>query len=536
VIIRVIRITRLARMLRLLTIFQELYLMIAGMASTLRTIFWACIMLIAVLAVCALVAVEILKPVAAEIEENKGFGDCDRCGRAFESVTSSMITFFQTLIMGEGIDDVMVPMIEAKWYSAVFILAAVAMVYLGISNLILSVIVEKASEGRTQDAFYQSMVHKKLKADAKKVLMEFTSDADMDMSNTITLQELRNAYATQELFRDYFKNMDMDLPFLEYALRATDRKGRGEVSFEDFADAVIQMRNTEIGPVVSFLRFQVAEVLDEVSTLSDQIQGVGRDLSSHISQVGAKAAHSISAIPRPEAPQQQPGIASSFFGGSWFAAMGGASDDEDSYNNEYGYNRPYDPRQDMLDDHRRPDDLGEMLTRAYEEPLPLDLPHLNSAQKRFAELCERTEASLQRLESACHDAPLAPARKELFVCSARLMSNLSSAMPRLLDGGTAPLPPPPGYPPLPPVSASRAKSRKKRQEQANGGWDGPGSWDEAQESRSTRRHDQHEDSPEFSRSISSRLADLRAKNDLSNPSSGHKKDKKRKKGKGMVEV
>merc|ERR1740123_177133 len=116
-------------------------------------------------------------------------------------------------------------MIEAKWYSAVFILAAVAMVYLGISNLILSVIVEKASEGRTQDAFYQSMVHKKLKADAKKVLMEFTRDADVDMSNTITIQELRAAYSSQELFRNYFKNMDMDLPFLEYAFRAQDRTG-----------------------------------------------------------------------------------------------------------------------------------------------------------------------------------------------------------------------------------------------------------------------------------------------------------------------
>jgi len=48
VMIRAIRVLRLVRMLRLLTIFQELYLMISSMASTLRTIFWACIMLVAV--------------------------------------------------------------------------------------------------------------------------------------------------------------------------------------------------------------------------------------------------------------------------------------------------------------------------------------------------------------------------------------------------------------------------------------------------------------------------------------------------------
>jgi len=555
VIIRVIRITRLARMLRLLTMFQELYLMMSGMASTLRTIFWAVIMLIAVLSVCALVAVELLKPTAEDITASGGFGDCQRCTRAFESVSASMITFFQTLIMGEGIDDVIVPMIEANWYSAFFILSVVAMVYLGISNLILSVIVEKASEARSQDAFYQNMVHKKLKADAKKVLMEFTRDADMDMSNTITLNELRTAYTGQENFRTYFKNMDMDLPFLEYAFRAQDRKGRGECSFEDFAEAVIQMRNAEVGPVVSFIRFQVAEVLDEVATLSDQIQGVGKDLSRTISQVGAKAAHTISTIPRPQEAPQGPGIAATLFGASWWSTSMGSDEEDGGYYDRVGHEHNYAKHQDMYDDNgirMAEDDLGELLKRAYDEPLPLDLPNLNSAQQRFAELCERTESQLNRLETLCHDEPLAPARKELFVCSARLLTNLSAAMPRLLDGASAPLPPPPGYPALPPPSASRQKIRKKRQDEASeAGWDGPGSWEEDLQNReqkqrsmaedSRRRHHGHHDDDRESHvpplnNYSSKLADLRAKNDLSPPPSPKRKEKKRKKGKGVVEV
>merc|ERR1719468_1431184 len=354
----------------------------------------------------------------------------------------------------------------------------------------------------------------------------------------------------------------MDLPFLEYAFRSQDRRGNGECSFEDFADAVIQMRNTEVGPVVSFLRLQMAEVLDEVSTLSDQIQAVGRDISSHISQVGEQAAHKISTIPRHAPPQQPPpDNATTLFGGSWWTTLGAGDHDEGDFDyfdqgNPNNHRAPYLPQQvNMFDDehspHKNQSDLGVMLQRAYNEPFPLDLPNLNDAQHRFAELCERTETQLLRLESLCHDRPLAPARKELFVCGTRLLTNLSSVMPRLLDGSTAPLPPPPGYPPLPPPSASRQQLRQKRQQQARVGWDGSdaGSPGSRKQHRSKDRetgkskHDNHDEdgwdsSPQDFTLVSTeplpplpaRLAELRAKNDLPPSSNGRDKNKKQKKG------
>merc|ERR1719468_1266435 len=153
----------------------------------------------------------------------------------------------------------------------------------------------------------------------------------------------------------------MDLPFLEYAFRSQDRRGNGECSFEDFADAVIQMRNTEVGPVVSFLRLQMAEVLDEVSTLSDQIQAVGRDISSHISQVGEQAAHKISTIPRHAPPQQPPpDIATTLFGGSWWTTLGAGDHDEGDFDyfdqgNPNNHRAPYLPQQvNMFDDDHSP--------------------------------------------------------------------------------------------------------------------------------------------------------------------------------------
>merc|ERR1712032_1546887 len=111
------------------------------MASMFRTIFWAVMVLICAMALFSLLAVDILRPLVIDMAEEDQLKGCERCAIAFDSVNSSMITFFQLLVMGEGIDYFMVPMMEYHWSAAVFLLVATAVVYLGISNLILSVIV-----------------------------------------------------------------------------------------------------------------------------------------------------------------------------------------------------------------------------------------------------------------------------------------------------------------------------------------------------------------------------------------------------------
>merc|ERR1719510_57551 len=110
------------------------------MASTMCTIFWAMLLLAVVLIVCSFLAVQILHPVMKDLtwEGNPDFDDCPRCERAFISIQASMITFFQTLIMGDGIGDIFIPLMEADFVGGLLVLIFVSVVYLGFSNLILS--------------------------------------------------------------------------------------------------------------------------------------------------------------------------------------------------------------------------------------------------------------------------------------------------------------------------------------------------------------------------------------------------------------
>jgi len=258
------------------------------MASTLRTIFWGCIILVMVLAVSSVLAADFLRPKVKKMHEEGTFKeDCTRCVVAFDSVPQSMITFFQTLVMGDGIDVLMIPLIEEDWVAAAFLLILVATVYLGFSNLLLSVIVDKANEARTSDTFLQSLLHKKSRNMARQELMEMWRKSDADGDGIVTLEELRTTYDQQEEFRRYFRQMDIDLDFLEMAFEAAKNDDE-ECEFEDLANTVVHMKNTDIGPVVSVVKFQMTKVMKEMSSLSTQMKTLQADLQDQAEMTNDK--------------------------------------------------------------------------------------------------------------------------------------------------------------------------------------------------------------------------------------------------------
>jgi len=269
--------------------------MVSAMASMFRTVFWAVMLLIAAMAIFSLLAVDVLRPVVVQMAEEQLLKDCDRCAIAFDSVNASMITLFQLLVMGEGIDYFMVPMMEYHWSAAVFLLIATAVVYLGISNLILSVIVDKANEARCTDSLYQAMSNKRMRNVAKKELVQMWRDADVDMDGTVTLEELQFTFDHVKKFRAYFSNMDIDLPFLEYAFAAID-DGSGECAYEELADAVVRMKNTDTGPVVSLVKLQMQQVLNGMDGISKEILSLKKDFRKNTEQTKSQLQRSTTAM------------------------------------------------------------------------------------------------------------------------------------------------------------------------------------------------------------------------------------------------
>jgi len=96
-ILRLLRLCRLPRLMRATTFLagvKELRRLVQMMMTCAKTLFWSFLMCFLVMSIWGVMAVELVHPVAQELAEKGTWGDCERCGRAFESVLAANLTFF----------------------------------------------------------------------------------------------------------------------------------------------------------------------------------------------------------------------------------------------------------------------------------------------------------------------------------------------------------------------------------------------------------------------------------------------------------
>merc|ERR1719197_293668 len=95
-----------------------------------------------------------LHPVMSDVAAQQGaepWKHCSRCERAFASVMSANLTFFQTIIAGDSWGRVAIPVVEEYPLAAIIFIGSLFSVVVGIMNLIVAVLVDTASEAREKD-------------------------------------------------------------------------------------------------------------------------------------------------------------------------------------------------------------------------------------------------------------------------------------------------------------------------------------------------------------------------------------------------
>merc|ERR1711904_710832 len=75
-ILRSMRMLRLLRAARVIISFKELYSLIVGMSSCLRTLVWAAALVFLMLTMWSIIAVEFLHPYVSDLARNGLYDDC----------------------------------------------------------------------------------------------------------------------------------------------------------------------------------------------------------------------------------------------------------------------------------------------------------------------------------------------------------------------------------------------------------------------------------------------------------------------------
>lgn len=274
-VIRVFRLARLARTLRILKEFRELYIILHSMIGALKAIFWACILLSLALTIISIVFVEVIHPLNLQLTIEGVYDDCERCPRAYESVFAACHTLFTTIVTGDSWGQYAYPLIERWPWTAVLFCVALMTVGLGLLNLVLTVIVDRANDARAENEAELKAARSEEQLLAKSHLDHVCSQMDTDGDGLLTLEEILEGAESNPEFIQTLKVLEVKRAEMATVFAMLDEDRSGTVTYEEFTDNLHRMKTQDDHAMLVFLKHHLNQVKYE---LADNFDEVGKTL------------------------------------------------------------------------------------------------------------------------------------------------------------------------------------------------------------------------------------------------------------------
>lgn len=267
-VLRILRVVRLVRVIRAFSSFRELWLMLHGIAAAMKAMIWACVLIAVVLVIWSIVSVEVINrlhkqspSLIAKYEDN----ECGRCEKAFSSIPQAILTWFIMVFAGDLWNDLAVPLMEEYPWTGIIFLSAFVSVNLGMLNLILTVIVDRASEARADDE-QQKVLDKKNEFErAKHRLLKLCEAMDSDESGELTLEEIEEGFEVNPEFAAVLQVMDVERDDLKTVFGILDEDKSGAVTYSEFVDQIHKMKSQESHTLLIFIKHYITDVRVKVS-------------------------------------------------------------------------------------------------------------------------------------------------------------------------------------------------------------------------------------------------------------------------------
>lgn len=263
--LNMLRLSRLVRVVRAARVFisvPELYLLISGLYSSIKAIVFGSLMLATVISFWAVISVELFHPEIAGLK----FDNCDRCANGFQSVFQAGLTLFQQIVAGDSWGQISIPLIDVAPWTAPFLFFIMMTVSLGVMNLILAVIVERAAEARANDQERKQKQKEEERARNMVGLATLCASMDMDGSGSLSLEEMLEGFETSEDFQKLMHCMDIQRDDVETIFNVLDEDRSGEVSYLEFCKHLGSFFERDpkiIGSVVKYSMMEIKQVVKE---------------------------------------------------------------------------------------------------------------------------------------------------------------------------------------------------------------------------------------------------------------------------------
>eukprot|EP00928_Gymnodinium_smaydae_P099404 TRINITY_DN9470_c0_g1_i1.p1 TRINITY_DN9470_c0_g1~~TRINITY_DN9470_c0_g1_i1.p1 ORF type:complete len:635 (-),score=110.76 TRINITY_DN9470_c0_g1_i1:237-2141(-) len=273
-VLRIFRIGRVLRVVRVMKNFRELYAMLHGFVSAIKGIVWATVLIFIVLLFYGILAVELLHPINKQVAASGRYEDCDRCGRAFESVFQSVLTFVQQIIAGDSWGVVTLPIIEQEPWTVVLFIAVLVSIDMGLMNFVMTVIIDQGNAARENDLAERAKEKVKSMKKAKAKLLHLCKEMDEDMTGSLTVDELMHGYDNNEVFCNTIKVMDASREDLPTIFEILDSDRSGDVDYNEFVEQLYRIKQQDAHTMLCFVKCYLSDLREEVRQCSTDITSI----------------------------------------------------------------------------------------------------------------------------------------------------------------------------------------------------------------------------------------------------------------------
>mmetsp|Transcript_48958 Transcript_48958/g.141852 ORF Transcript_48958/g.141852 Transcript_48958/m.141852 type:complete len:600 (-) Transcript_48958:62-1861(-) len=271
-VVRLFRMLRILRLLRLLRHSQKLVLLVHALWGALRALFWAMVLVVAVLYVFALVLTR-LTLTDPYLRENP------KVVRWFGTMPRSLFTLFQLMTL-EGWPDIARETLDSSPWLTIFYVAFILLTNITLLNTVAGVLVENVLKTSRMDEARQATLQEQKMDMEREAVGEELENLDLNANGLLDLNELTAASADSEEAPHLAKFLDLGGISPEEAeelFRIVDITDEGTITYTDFVEAARRAR----GPIkskhlvalkrdITRLSFEMDNVVSLLETVSER--------------------------------------------------------------------------------------------------------------------------------------------------------------------------------------------------------------------------------------------------------------------------
>jgi len=255
--LKVFRTLRLVRALRLYVAFRELYLIINGLLGAMKAIAWGCLLLVLFITAWSIILVEFIHPTNSVIEYQDW---CYNCNDSYKSVYNSDLTLFKTIVAGDDWGVHTTQIIEAEPFTCIAFVGVIISVSLGLMNLILAVIVQRAAEAHEADKMQRANDKRGEKMKMFKSFITMCAEMDQNNDGQLSVEEFMHACKTNVALKDMMTVLDIEEKDLHTVFSYLDEDKSDGIDYEELCTQLYRLQHQDPKTLLMLLRMSITEL------------------------------------------------------------------------------------------------------------------------------------------------------------------------------------------------------------------------------------------------------------------------------------